>query len=118
MLARQPHRFLLADDPGVGKNTVPGLLMKEMSRVASCSDVWPFASEPGRHLVPTGERVPTGESLGRRADAGCMHSSRSVYARGGVAGRTYAPMARSSAAGSVLETKPVAPSRVSLSRVA
>jgi SNF2 family DNA or RNA helicase len=30
MLARQPLRFLLADDPGAGKTIMAGLLMKEL----------------------------------------------------------------------------------------
>ena len=30
MLARQPLRFLLADDPGTGKTIMAGLLMKEL----------------------------------------------------------------------------------------
>jgi SpoVK/Ycf46/Vps4 family AAA+-type ATPase len=32
MLARQPLRFLLADDPGAGKTIMAGLLMKEFDR--------------------------------------------------------------------------------------
>jgi hypothetical protein len=30
MLPRQPHRFLLADDPGAGKTIMAGLLIKEL----------------------------------------------------------------------------------------
>ena len=30
MLPRQPMRFLLADDPGAGKTTMAGLLIKDL----------------------------------------------------------------------------------------
>ena len=85
MLARQPMRFLLADDPGAGKTIMAGLFIKELmirGDVERCLVVAPGGLVEQwqdelreRYCQVDVERA----NLSRRADFLCSHRTAQVY---------------------------------------